>query len=73
MAEKREEFVTGEEASRILGFRRFLVDLLVAKGELPTYRIPGGRRRFKRSDLIRYLKEKGPPAGSGQGGLGGAA
>jgi excisionase family DNA binding protein len=45
--------IDGKEAARFLGVSKRTLDSLVAKNEIPSYRI-GSRRLYRLSDLAKY-------------------
>ena len=56
----RERFVTKREVAEHLAFSARWVELRVAEG-MPSYRF-GGRRRFRISEVERWLRQHGKKA-----------
>ncbi len=52
--------LTLHEASLLLGVSQSTIRRLTNVGRLPCIRTPGGQRRFRLSDLLRYLASRDP-------------
>ena len=59
------DFLTSEEAARLVNCNRFSLDRWVKDGHLNVYRTPGGHKRFRRGDLLRML-QSGKPKSRGR-------
>ena len=53
------EWVSLREAADMLGVHPATVRNWADKGDLPSRRTPGGHRRFRRGDLLRYAETQG--------------
>ena len=58
-----EPFLTAAEVADLLGMSRDWVYERALTGELPSYKLPGGKRRFLYSELLDAVKRfrEGPP------------
>ena len=55
----KKEILTTNEAAALLGFARTSLINWVEKGELQSSVTPGGHRRFKRTDLVKFASTHG--------------
>ncbi len=55
------DWVSLREAATILGVHPATVRNWADRGELPSRRTPGGHRRFRRSDLVRWIESSQTP------------
>jgi excisionase family DNA binding protein len=65
MQDRREAFLTAEEVAHLFGMSRDWVYDRALAGDLPSYKLPGGNRRFLLSELmdaIRRFREGPRPA-----------
>ncbi len=60
MSDKKNDFLTAEEAAKLVHCNRASLFRWAKAGYLNVYRTPGGHKRFKRGDLMRML-QKGQP------------
>jgi excisionase family DNA binding protein len=60
-----EPFLSAEQVAEIFGMSRDWVYARAAAGELPSYKLPGGKRRFLYSELLGSVRRyrEGPPDG----------
>jgi excisionase family DNA binding protein len=61
--------MSADEVAELLGMSRdWVYDRALAR-ELPSYKLPGGKRRFLYSELIEAIGRfrEGPPASMGRG------
>ena len=49
------EFLTLKEAAELLKMSRPTIDRMIAKGEIPSYKVKG-KRLFDRDELIAWVK-----------------
>jgi len=58
-----EHFLTAEQVAELLGMSRDWVYERASAGDLPSYKLPGGKRRFLYSELLAAVKQfrEGPP------------
>lgn len=68
MSKEASEWVSLKDAAAILGVHPTTVRNWADRGDLPSRRTPGGHRRFKRSDLQRWLAthQAAPPPAEAQ-------
>lgn len=59
----REPFLTAEQVAELLGMSRDWVYERALAGDLPSYKLPGGKRRFLYSELLDTVRRfrEGPP------------
>ena len=59
----REPFMNADEVAEVLGMSRDWVYERAQSGELPSYKLPGGKRRFLYSELLETVRRyrEGPP------------
>ncbi len=58
MTESTSEWVSLREAADLLGVHPATVRNWADRGDLPSRRTPGGHRRFRRADLMRYAESQ---------------
>jgi excisionase family DNA binding protein len=58
-----ERFLTAGEVAEVLGMSRDWVYERALAGDLPSYKLPGGKRRFLHSELLEAVRRfrDGPP------------
>ena len=55
------ELLTADEAAQLLRVHRRTLQRMVARGDVPVYRLPGSNRlRFKKEDLLASLEPVEP-------------
>ena len=59
MSNDTSEWVSLRQAADMLGVHPATVRNWADEGKLPSLRTPGGHRRFRRSDLMRYAEAQG--------------
>jgi excisionase family DNA binding protein len=59
----REPFLTADQVAEVLGMSRDWVYERALAGDLPSYKLPGGKRRFLYSELLAAVRcfRQGPP------------
>jgi excisionase family DNA binding protein len=59
----REPFMNAEEVAEVFGMSRDWVYDRALAGDLPSYKLPGGKRRFLYSELLDAVRRfrEGPP------------
>lgn len=57
--EKDKEYLTPNEVAKLLMVSPITVRQWAQKGELTAMTTPGGHRRFRRADLLRFAKQRG--------------
>lgn len=58
MRENPDDLLAPSDAARVLGISVDQVRQLSDKGTLPTLKTVGGRRLFKRADVVRILEAR---------------
>ena len=55
--------MTADEVAEVLGMSRDWVYERAQRGDLPSYKLPGGKRRFLYSELVQAVRRfrQGPP------------
>ena len=53
------EWISLRHAAEILGVHPATVRIWADNGDLPSRRTPGGHRRFRKSDVLRYAETQG--------------
>jgi excisionase family DNA binding protein len=58
-----ERFMTADEVAEVFGMSRDWVYERALAGDLPSYKLPGGKRRFRYSELLEAVRRfrQGPP------------
>jgi excisionase family DNA binding protein len=58
-----ERFMTADEVAEVFGMSRDWVYERALAGDLPSYKFPGGKRRFLYSELLAAVRRfrQGPP------------
>jgi excisionase family DNA binding protein len=58
-----ERFMTAAEVAKVFGMSRDWVYERALAGDLPSYKLPGGKRRFLYSELLEAARRfrEGPP------------
>jgi excisionase family DNA binding protein len=54
------EWLTLGQAARFLGVAQSTIRKWSDQGRVPTFKTPGGHRRFRRSDLEAFIERSGP-------------